>query len=154
MYNDFEVIKEFPNYKINKDGDIISIRSGKMLKASIYKNRAGKYTTCVRLSTNGKGYTRSIGLLVAKTFIPNPKGYKTVKHIDGDNFNNNINNIEWCGNRGAAQRKVICVNTGKTYNGAREAAEDNYISKASVYLVCNKKMFSASGLVFKYFDEE
>lgn len=34
--------------------------------------------------------------LVAETFIPNPKNYPCVNHIDSNRTNNNINNLEWC----------------------------------------------------------
>lgn len=34
--------------------------------------------------------------LVAETFIPNPKNYPCVNHIDCNRTNNNINNLEWC----------------------------------------------------------
>lgn len=33
--------------------------------------------------------------LVAEAFIPNPKGYETVDHIDGDTANNKATNLRW-----------------------------------------------------------
>lgn len=34
--------------------------------------------------------------LVALHFVDNPKNYPVINHIDGDKFNNNWTNLEWC----------------------------------------------------------
>lgn len=33
--------------------------------------------------------------MVAETFIPNPKGYKEVDHIDNNKQNNHVTNLRW-----------------------------------------------------------
>lgn len=38
----------------------------------------------------------SVHRLLALAFIPNPKNYETVNHIDGNKQNNSLNNLEWC----------------------------------------------------------
>ena len=44
----------------------------------------------------GRSYTmRSIHMLVAKHFVPNPNNYKFVRHRDGDKTHNNYQNLEW-----------------------------------------------------------
>lgn len=50
----------------------------------------------LHLKINGKRKTKYIHRLVAEAFIPNPKKYKEVNHIDSNPSNCNVNNLEWC----------------------------------------------------------
>ena len=79
-------------YKINRSGEVLSVRTGKILKAG--KNRQG-YMNVV-LSKNGESKTYKVHRLAAKTFIPNPNNYPCINHKDEDKTNNNIENLEWC----------------------------------------------------------
>lgn len=54
-----------------------------------------KYKT-VTLYDNGKSVDVEVHRLVATAFIPNPDGKKCVNHKDGNGFNNNSDNLEWC----------------------------------------------------------
>lgn len=56
-------------------------------------NRYGYMTS--KLCFNGKCRRLTIHRLVAKAFIPNPKKYSQVNHIDGNKKNNVISNLEW-----------------------------------------------------------
>ena len=38
---------------------------------------------------------RRVSPLVAKAFLPNPKGYPIVDHIDNDQGNNAVENLRW-----------------------------------------------------------
>lgn len=50
----------------------------------------------VSLSKNGKSNTYYTYRLVAEAFMPNPDNLPCVNHIDGDKFNPQVDNLEWC----------------------------------------------------------
>ncbi len=85
----FKVIEEYPNYLINKNGDVYSLLTKKILATSLNN---GKYKT-VSLVKNKISKTKTIHSMVCKTFIDKPK--LMVNHKDGDKTNNNYKNLEW-----------------------------------------------------------
>ena len=53
----------------------------------------------VKLSKDGKSWTRRVNRLVAFAFIPNPFNLPEVNHLDGDKLNNRPPNLEWSTHR-------------------------------------------------------
>lgn len=51
----------------------------------------------VGLVRNGAQFKRSVALLVAQAFLdpPHPETFDTPIHLDGDKFNNHIDNLMW-----------------------------------------------------------
>lgn len=74
----------------NKNGEskFISVRG------RIMKPHKQKYLKAY-LNLNGNTNMISVHRLVAMSFIPNPENKPQVNHVDGDKFNNNVNNLEW-----------------------------------------------------------
>ena len=85
-------IEEFPNYSVSNFGRVRSNFSERILVA--YPNQSGLVQ--VGLMLNGKQYHRSVPLLVAKAFIPQPSGpFDTPINLDGNRHNNHVDNLMW-----------------------------------------------------------
>lgn len=64
---------------------------GRVLKASI---DSGGYEM-ISLWRNNKGKWVRVHQLVARAFIDNPEGKRTINHINGDKTVNKVSNLEW-----------------------------------------------------------
>lgn len=49
----------------------------------------------VNMSLGNKRFPRYVHRLVAQTFLPNPENKKEVDHINGDRYDNRIENLRW-----------------------------------------------------------
>ena len=107
----------------------------------------------VNLTHKGKRKRRSIHRLVAETFKPNTTGEDLqINHIDGDKFNNHVDNLEWCTCRDNIShafekglnkncKNIILVNieTGKEIKFISQRKTSEYLGQKQNY-VC--RMFS------------
>lgn len=81
-----QIVGKITRRKINR------IKKDKIKK--IYSRGISKYMS-VLLCKNNKPRNFYIHKLLAQTFIDNPLNKSEVNHIDGNKFNNSLNNLEW-----------------------------------------------------------
>ena len=86
FYNNKEL-----NYSISSYGRIRNDKTNYILTPSCQN---GYYSTRLSIEPGVSKHFR-INCLVAQAFIPNPENKAFVNHIDGNTFNNNIDNLEW-----------------------------------------------------------
>ena len=81
-------------YEVSNLGRVKSIGYGKerILKLSIDKDGY----LIVGLCKNGEQKKCKVHRIVAQTFIPNPQNLPQVNHIDENQSNNKVENLEWC----------------------------------------------------------
>jgi hypothetical protein len=78
---------EVEGYRVSSDGCIQNVKTNKIMNPTLAAN--GHMYMCLA----GK-YAR-VARFVAKVFVPNPNGFKTVIHKDGDKHNVSADNLEW-----------------------------------------------------------
>lgn len=94
---DAKSISGFPNYLVNKSGQVFSVKRGDPIEinGSVWQGYRK-----VTLSNGSKTKTIAVHRLVAQTFLNKPRGSNIVNHIDGDKSNNKVSNLEWTNHRG------------------------------------------------------
>ena len=137
---------------------------------SLNYHRTGK-EHLIKQVDNGRGYQQvhlvgkkglkwhTVHRLVASAFIDNPHNKPTVNHINGDRSNNSVENLEWATysensyhsyrvNKRKPSRSLpmVCIETGKKYNNAYDAARKTGYSQSSINRCVNGKTKTAGGL--------
>lgn len=88
--DEFFEIPDTGGYKINKKGQLLS-----KYNAIMTMKPNGDYLY-VQLRVNDKNVGFPVHMLMAKTFLENPKKYKYVRHKNKNLHDNNLSNLEWC----------------------------------------------------------
>ena len=149
-----EFINDFPDYLIDENGNIYSIKKKKFLNPSI----TDKGYLKVNLYNNGVYKTKFVHRLVAETFLPNPDNLPQINHKNECKTDNSVNNLEWCSasyniNYGSRNkkisRKVQCIETGIVYDSLREAGRKTGINYQNISNNIKGKTKSCFGLHWK-----
>lgn len=86
-----KIIPNFPNYQINKMGDIFSVKSKRRRK--LYKDKRGYYG--IALFKNGKRYKRNLHDLLLSAYVgPRPRGMHACHGKKGI-LVNTLDNLRW-----------------------------------------------------------
>jgi len=108
---DYTSIKSYETYGINKNGDIIDFRTGKLKEQ--FCNPYGYKLVSIQ---NPQGYKNlMVHRLVGLTFIENPNNYKEIDHIDRDKNNNSVDNLRWANDVMQNNNRKSWSNTGEKY---------------------------------------
>lgn len=92
MGEEWRVIKEFPTYQINDQGDVVNRDTGRHIRPSL--TRAG--IVKVGLVSGGVQYTRSVKVLVGEAFVGGRSElFDTPLQLDGDHGNVSAENLTW-----------------------------------------------------------
>lgn len=166
LYN----IKGFDGYKINEDGEIYNVRTGRKMKAS----NNGKGYRQLQLSVKGVSKNVSIHRVVFTTFVsPIPKGLE-INHIDGDKSNNSLNNLELVSHidnmikavetgliksgsmaessKGVNQLDVMTNEVLNNFGSISIASRKTNVSLSSISAVCRGRRITAGGFKWAFTD--
>ena len=169
---DYKPIPNFDDYLISKNGDIYSKKSYKKLSININRFKKNRARIIVSLYNNDmKRISNRLHRLVAITYLPNPLNKPEVNHIDGDCYNNNVNNLEWVTKieniKHARKNNLIKpsrvgrniiqydknMNMIKEYNSIRKAGEQLNVLSTTIDKALSGKLKYAKGYIWKYKDE-
>lgn len=143
LSNEWETIKGFPDYRINKNGDILSCKYGREKMLSLTRSKIGYLQ--VTLNSYHKKYVHHLMAIQYLNHIPTKQ--LQVNHKDGNKINNKLSNLEIISPRQNTNH-AIKIGTHKDQKG-----ENNYYAKLSNKQVKEIKYLIYFGYKVKYIAE-
>jgi hypothetical protein len=151
----WKTISYAPNYEVSTLGNIKNKKKNKCITINYERLKKDKKRARPGLSHNGTNKAYYLHRIVAEHFIDNPDNLPEVNHIDGDFYNNKLDNLEWISKldnmRHASENKlmkrytrsVIIINKGtgeeKSFDSITECAKYLDCSISSISQTCNSK---------------
>lgn len=98
---EYKIIPNFEKYGLFENGDIINIKTNKILKKS--KDNLGY----IKYSIYGDYGSKTFRLhrLLGEMYLPKIEGKNIIDHKDGNKENNNLDNLRWCNQSENARNK-------------------------------------------------
>jgi len=118
-------------YKVSNEGKIWSEQFEKMMIPQL--NNRGYYVINLHKNSEIKPYL--LHYLVAREFVPNPRHFTVVDHIDNDVKNNSSSNLRWSTKTQNQQNRRKFRGTKSPYKGV--CYRDG---KFIAHIIVNKKM--------------
>lgn len=116
-------ISHYHSYSVTKDGKVYSKYEDSFLKSFV---KDGYNEVLFSFGTGRERIVQwlRVDWLVAMRYIPNPENYSFIKHLDGNNLNDNVDNLKWikyCTEEEAKEiigyrGKYLITSTGKVFN--------------------------------------
>lgn len=113
-------------YILHRDGRFQNVDTGQYMSAS--PNGRGRYLA-TSLFIDGKDVTVFIHRALAEKYIPNPDNLPFVNHKDGNKYNNDLSNLEWCTAQENMDHAIAMglVNTKGENNGKSKLVESQVL---------------------------
>jgi hypothetical protein len=146
----------FSNYLISENGNILNIRTNKLMKILKLKN---DYEKIILVNNNKKPKKINIHRLVAYKFINEYDKDKVIHHLDENKQNNYYKNLEITTNkqniRYSKSKKIIKydlkMNLIKKYNCIKDASDELKIKNSGNIIKCCKgKIKTAYKFIWRY----
>lgn len=169
-------------YQVSSMGRVKSLNYNHTKKPRILKQALSEKGYClVSLVKDKQRKTKTIHILVAKSFIPNPEGKPTVDHINNIKTDNMVCNLRWAtaieqmreneitrarhkklvsewGKKNikkaieAKKKRVKCLTTGKIFDSIAEAGKYYKINNGHICDCCKGKRKTCGGMEWEYID--
>ena len=148
-------------YEISTKGRVKSLRQNKVMMPGL----GSRGYMLINLRKDGNHTPYDIHRLVAKAFILNPEGKKTVNHIDACKTNNSIENLEWMTqkensmhasylglfkpHRKNVSQKSLHGEIIEVFKSMLEAQKNTGVDQASITKCCQGKRRTAGGYLWE-----
>ena len=138
MENEFvDIVGYEGKYKINRLGDVFSIKSKKNICVNKINTKGYK---CVCLCVGYEKKYIETHRLLAIHFIPNPDNLPQIDHIDRNKLNNDLSNLRWVSRQTNARNTDYVINSKGSIHIKRQTNKGTYY-KAQYYISYGKKIY-------------
>jgi hypothetical protein len=137
----WKVIPNFSKYEVSTTGevrravDMYKLNNVLLPKGVLLKPQKKRYIQYALVSDSGKKYWKTVHSLVAITYLGEcPKRGYVVAHLDGNGYNNDVNNLKWVSN-----------SENQLHRRAHEKDKEYAVAKLSVEQVQEARKLYADG---------